>query len=79
MTEVLRIEEVSKQYGSHPALDKLSLSLAEGECCALLGPNGAGKTTTIKLITTLLTPTSGDIWVDGEKVEYVRSSVGIQD
>ena len=57
--------ELTKQFGRFMALDHLSISLEEGEIFALLGPNGAGKTTAIKLLTTLLVPTSGDAFIDG--------------
>lgn len=57
--------ELTKQFGRFIALDHLNISLEEGGIFALLGPNGAGKTTAIKLLTTLLAPTSGDALIDG--------------
>jgi len=53
------------RYGSFTAVDKLSLSVEEGEVFGLLGPNGAGKSTTIKVLTTLLAPTSGRASIGG--------------
>jgi ABC-2 type transport system ATP-binding protein len=65
-TEVLiNLENVSKVYGSKLAVDNLSLQVRAGEVFAFLGPNGAGKTTSIKLITGLLRPTSGHVFVAG--------------
>jgi ABC-2 type transport system ATP-binding protein len=58
-------EELSHSYGATRALDRLNLRVAPGEVLGLLGPNGAGKSTTIKILTGLLTPTSGRAVVAG--------------
>ena len=66
MTEfVLEVKGVNKSYGKKPALNDISLKLERGKIIGLLGPNGSGKTTLIKLINGLLTPESGQIFVDG--------------
>lgn len=64
-TPLVRLSEVSKQYGDKLAVDRLTLDIAPGELFAFLGPNGAGKTTTIKMVTGLLRPTSGQVLVAG--------------
>lgn len=66
MAELLRCDNLCKDFGSARALDRLSLSFESGKIIGLLGPNGAGKTTLIKIINGLLQPTSGRIWVDGK-------------
>ena len=62
---MIRVQNLVKTFGSFTAVDDVSFEVAEGEIFAFLGPNGAGKTTTIKMLTTLLTPTSGSIALDG--------------
>ena len=64
---ILECKALSKHFGSNQALDKVELSLEAGRVIGLLGPNGSGKTTLIKLANGLLTPTSGEILVDGKK------------
>lgn len=65
MSEILRCENLVKQYGSFTALNRINLTLESGKIVGLLGPNGSGKTTLIKLINGLLTPNSGSITVNG--------------
>ena len=62
---MIRIANLVKKYGEVSAVDDISLDVDAGEIFAFLGPNGAGKTTTIKMLTTLLRPTSGTIRIDG--------------
>lgn len=67
MNPILECSDLSKQYTSGCyALNNLNLSLERGQIIGLLGPNGSGKTTFIKLINDLLTPTSGQILIDGK-------------
>ena len=79
MANVLEVKELSKQYSKVLAADKVSFEIGEGEIFALIGPNGAGKTTTIRMISTLLTPTSGDAVVAGYSItknpEKVRENI----
>ncbi|MGC2035340.1 MAG: ATP-binding cassette domain-containing protein, partial [Thermoplasmata archaeon] len=62
---VLTTHELTRRFGEFTALDRLSLTVGSGEIFGLIGPNGAGKTTTIKMLTTLLPPTSGSATVAG--------------
>lgn len=62
---LLRVEALTKKYGSKTSVDQLSFSLESNTATALIGPNGAGKTTTMSMITGLLTPTSGSVQLDG--------------
>ena len=62
---MIRVQNLVKTFGSFTAVNDVSFEVAEGEIFAFLGPNGAGKTTTIKMLTTLLKPTSGAIELDG--------------
>ena len=65
MAEIVVIEKLTKKYSDFFALNELSLKINAGVCIGYLGPNGAGKTTTIRLLTGLLRPTSGRVFVDG--------------
>ena len=67
MSEILRCENLTKRFGQTLALNDLSLSIESGKIIGLLGPNGAGKTTLIKIINGLLTPTSGQIRIEGDE------------
>lgn len=62
---MIRVTNLVKTFGNFTAVNDVSFDVAEGEIFAFLGPNGAGKTTTIKMLTTLLQPTSGAIQLDG--------------
>ena len=57
---VLEIKTLTRRFGAFTAVDALTLSVNAGEVFGLLGSNGAGKTTTIKMLTTLLAPSSGE-------------------
>jgi ABC-2 type transport system ATP-binding protein len=62
---MIRVDNLIKTYGEIHAVRDISFHVAQGEIFAFLGPNGAGKTTTIKMLTTLLRPTSGRVEIDG--------------
>ena len=67
MTPILECRALTKRYGGKEALKSVDLRLERGRIVGLLGPNGSGKTTMIKLISGLLTPTIGEVLVDGKK------------
>lgn len=68
MEIALQLSQISKSYGSHKAVNNLSLQIAEGSFYALLGPNGAGKTTTLRMIAGLLRPDKGDVVILGHSI-----------
>jgi ABC-type multidrug transport system ATPase subunit len=62
---MIRIEELNKRFNNLVALENINLHIKKGETFALLGPNGAGKTTLVKVLSTLLKPTSGHVYLNG--------------
>ena len=68
MSELLKCRNLTKRYGRLTALDDINLCIESGKIIGLLGPNGSGKTTLIKLINGLLTPTKGEILINGKEV-----------
>lgn len=74
---VLEIDNVSKWYGKHQALDSLSLTLEKGNIYGLLGPNGSGKTTTLGIVLDVLKADSGSFrWFDGKYDPHPRLQIG---
>jgi len=77
---MIKLDRLTRRFGSTVAVDDISLDIPSGSIYGLLGPNGAGKTTTIKMLTTLLTPTSGTATVAGSDIvaaaDEVRRKVG---
>ena len=78
---IIEIKELAKKFKNFAAVDGISFDVAEGEIFGLLGPNGAGKTTTIKMLTTLLLPTSGSATLAGIDIaghrDEVREKIGM--
>jgi len=66
--EIIRMEEISKQFPGVTALDRVDFQVYKGQIHGIVGENGAGKSTLIKILTGALQPTSGNIFVDGKKV-----------
>lgn len=69
---ILDVRNLTKKFGSFTAVDSISFSVESGEVFGVVGPNGAGKTTTIKMLTTLLPPTSGSANVGG--IDVIRQA-----
>ena len=65
---VLKVENVTMQFGGVVAVDNMNLSIDQGEIVALIGPNGAGKTTAFNVITGVYQPTNGAVWFQGKKL-----------
>jgi len=78
---MIQVNNLTKKFGDFTAVDDISFKVNDGEIFAFLGPNGAGKSTTIKILTTLLNPTSGTVTLNGhDPVHYpdeTRRSFGI--
>lgn len=68
MSTIVECRALQKKYGGKEAVKSINLSLESGKIIGLLGPNGSGKTTIIKMACGLLTPTSGEILIDGKKI-----------
>jgi ABC-2 type transport system ATP-binding protein len=76
----IKVEEVTKIYGTQRALDQVSFTINSGEAVGFLGPNGAGKSTMMKIITGYLQPNSGHVWIndfpiDGNTIE-IKKQIG---
>jgi len=78
---MIEISNLTKQFDEHLAVDRLTLTIEEGEVFGFLGPNGAGKTTTIRMLTSLIQPTSGTARILGYETgvddQEIRRNVGI--
>lgn len=69
MNTLLEVNKIVKQYGDYVALNEVSLSVPKGSIYGLLGPNGAGKTSLIRIINQITMPDSGEVILDGEKLQ----------
>jgi len=78
---MIRIEELSRRFNHLIALERVSLHIKKGESFALLGPNGAGKTTLVRILSTLLKPTSGRAYLNGidvlENPQEAKREIGV--
>ena len=77
---MIEVENLTKHYGQHVALDGITFSVEHGEVVGFLGPNGAGKSTTMRILTTFLAATSGSVYIGGdcvfEEPNRVRRRIG---
>ena len=77
----IAVRGLRKSYGGRTVLDGIDLDVAAGTVYALLGPNGAGKTTAVNILTTLIRPDAGQVWVAGHSVtaepDAVRAAIGV--
>jgi ABC-2 type transport system ATP-binding protein len=74
--QILETRDLTRRFGSLTAVDEINIAVADGEIFGLLGPNGAGKSTTLKMLTTLLPPTSGTAMVAG--FDIVRQAADVR-
>ncbi len=72
---MLTVEKLSKYYNARRAVDRVSFTLNRGEITALLGMNGAGKTTTLRMLTGYITPSAGEVLLNGENIIAEREKL----
>lgn len=72
MSEVLRVENVSKVYKKQKVLNDVNISIEKGEIVGLVGPNGAGKTTLMKIITGLIPKYKGNVFIKGDNIKFKK-------
>ena len=75
MKNLVEVKNIKKNYGKNEAVKGISFNIEEDEILGLLGPNGSGKTTTIGMLLGLLKPTSGEILINGQKLEGNRIEI----
>src|SRR5829696_8703365 len=78
MTPALETMRLQKRFGGLTATDDVTFRLERGARHALIGPNGAGKTTFINLLTGVLPPSAGQIFLEGEEITHLRSESRVQ-
>ena len=82
--EIIIIQDLHKHFGSVRALNGVSLSVERGRVVVIIGPSGSGKSTLLRCVNHLETPSSGDIWIDGQKLttnqrqlNMIRAEIGM--
>jgi spermidine/putrescine transport system ATP-binding protein len=71
---MLEIRSISKTYAGVNAVDRVSLTIQEGEFFSLLGPSGCGKTTLLRMLSGIETPTSGEIHLNGQRIDNLPAN-----
>ncbi len=71
MKPILELRSVSKRFPTHTAVNGVSLQILAGEFFSLLGPSGCGKTTTLRMIAGFESPTSGEVWLNGARIDHL--------
>ena len=74
---MLEVTDLGHDYGQHPALSKVSFTVAEGELVCIVGPSGCGKSTLLRAIAGLHRPTAGEVWLHGRQVEGVPPDLAV--
>lgn len=72
---IIDIQNIKKNFKDVKAVDGVSLKVKKGELFSILGPNGAGKTTLVRMLTTILTPTSGNAYIKGHNIKSEKSEI----
>jgi putative spermidine/putrescine transport system ATP-binding protein len=80
LTAFIKLEQVSKAFGTLTVIDRLDLEIASGEFLSLLGPSGSGKTTILMMLAGFIAPSNGSIWLEGRQIEHLpphRRNMGV--
>lgn len=77
MNQILKVEGISKSFGSILAINNISFDVSKGQVLGVLGPNGSGKTTTLAVLLSIKFPDTGSfVWFEGEKIKNVNTRIG---
>ncbi len=77
MNQILKVEGISKSFGSILAINNISFDVSKGQVLGVLGPNGSGKTTTLAVLLSIKFPDTGSfVWFEGEKINNVNTRIG---
>lgn len=75
MEKIIEVSNLRKVFGNFTAVENVSMNVMRGDCYGFLGPNGAGKSTTIRMLTSLITPTTGSITIFDKDLKHNRSAI----